>query len=72
MVCTCLPGVGVAGGRDIRGIKHCHIHVMCVWLSRMTVREGDGGVFNLSQTCIVTGAGVRDVGQGREGEGRSI
>ena len=29
----------------------------------MTMEEGDGGVFNLSQTCILTGAVVRDVGQ---------
>ena len=73
MVCTCLAGVGVAGGRVIRGIKHCHIHVVCLWLSRMTVQEqGDEDVFNLSQSCIVAGAGVRDVGQGKEWEGRSI
>ena len=31
--------------------------------------EGDGGVFNLSKTCVVTGAGVRDVGQGKNGKG---
>ena len=29
---TCLPGVAEAGGRDIRGINHCHIHVVCIWL----------------------------------------
>ena len=77
MVYTCLPGIGVAGGRDIRLIKDCHIHVVCVsigvygchiWLWE----EGDGSVFNLSRTCIVTGVGVRDVGQGKEWEGRSI
>ena len=29
---ACLPGVVEAGGRDIRGINHCHIHVVCIWL----------------------------------------
>ena len=31
-----------------------------------------GSVFNLSRTFIVTGDGVRDVGQGKEWGGRSI
>ena len=39
---------------------------LCRW------EEGDGGVFYLSQTCILTGAGVREGVQREEWGGRRI